>query len=69
MDPQASVTGIVIINDIGGADMNLVKNLNPAFMKKSMTIFQVISLQSMVGNKIFKVIFLQNNTFPSGRIS
>ena len=35
------MTGIVIINDIGGADMNLVKNLNPAFMKKSMTIFQV----------------------------
>ena len=69
MDPQASVTGIVIINDIGGADMNLVKNLNPAFMKKSMTIFQVLSLKLRAGNKIFKAIFIQNNTFPSGRIS
>ena len=64
------MTGIVIINDIGGADMNLVKNLNPAFMKKSMTIFQVISLKLMVaGNEISKVIFVWNNFFPSGRIS
>ena len=44
-DEQATVMGVVMINDIGGADFNMVKGLNPAFMKKAMTIFQVNSFQ------------------------
>ena len=41
IDLQAAVKGVVVVNDVGGANADMAKKLSPALAKKAMKIFQV----------------------------